>query len=313
MIKEYSRKKDGSLRLTEHFQVWEFACQDGTDKLLHDSELSALLEKLYSRLESKGYKVRAIDVNSGYRTPAHDKAVGGSGKGQHVEGRAADINVRVLNETEHTDNRNGTIYVNADYLCCLLQELGCLGIGYMGGIAVHCDTRTRKWWGDERTGNDTIKDWWAYFGFEPEKPAQPETPAAPPDISYQAYIQGRGWLPAVTNYGEGSDGYAGIYGKPISGVYAWLSAGSVKYRLHIAGRWLPWVVDRQDYAGILGTQADGVQMQLVDLPGYHIQYRVADTAGKYWAWVTDYGEGSEGYAGSFGKPFTGLQCRIVRA
>lgn len=313
MVKEYSRKKDGSLRLTEHFQVWEFACQDGTDRILHDSGLSALLEKLYGRLESDGYKVRAIDVNSGYRTPSHDKAVGGSGKGQHVEGRAADINVRVLNETEHTDNRNGTIYVNADYLCCLLQELGCLGIGYMGGIAVHCDTRTRKWWGDERTGNDSIRDWWAYFGFTPEKPVEEPALSSVPDVLYQVYCAGSGWLPAVTNCGDGSDGYAGIYGRNISGMYAWLSAGSVRYRFHIKNRWLPWVTDKSDFAGILGTQADGLQMSLVNMPEYSIQYRVADKNGDYWAWVTDYGEGSEGYAGSFGKPFTGLQCRIVRA
>ena len=312
MVKSYSLKKDGNVKLTEHFKVREFRCQDGTDEILIDEGLPALLERLYAALQADGYEMAGIYINSGYRTPSHDKAVGGSGKGQHVEGKAADINVRVLNETEHTDNRNGKIYVNADYLCCLLQELGCLGIGYMGGIAVHCDTRTRKWWGDERTGNDNIRDWWEYFGFT--KPADPDTgaPASVPDISYQAYIQGRGWLPAVVNYGDGSDGYAGIYGKPISGVYAWLSSGSVKYRIHTSKGWLPWVVDKQDYAGILGTQADGIQMQLVDMPGYHIQYRVADKNGDYWAWVTDWGEGSEGYAGSFGKPFTGLQCRIVR-
>lgn len=313
MVKEYSRKKDGSLRLTEHFQVWEFACQDGTDRILHDSGLSALLEKLYGRLESDGYKVRAIDVNSGYRTPSHDKAVGGSGKGQHVEGQAADINVRVLNETEHTDNRNGTIYVNADYLCCLLQELGCLGIGYMGGIAVHCDTRTRKWWGDERTGNDSIRDWWEYFGFTPEKPIEEPAPSSVPDVLYQAYIQGRGWLPAVTNYGEGSDGYAGYPGHAVQGVRARLTRGSIEYRIHIANRWLPWVKDRQDYAGLYGKDADGLQMRLVGLDGYAVEYRVARKDGGYWAWVRNYGEGSEGYAGSFGQPFDRLQCRIVRA
>lgn len=311
MVQTFSLKKDGNIQLTTHFKVREFRSQDGTDKILIDSDLPLLLEKLYASLQNNGYEMVGIYINSGYRTPSHDKAVGGSGKGQHVEGKAADINVRVKNETAHTDNRNGVIYVNADYLACLLQELGCLGIGYMGGIAVHCDTRVNKWWGDERTGNDNIKDWWAYFGFTNEKPHEPVEENIP-DIHYQVYCSGSGWLPAVKNYGDGSNGYAGIYGRSITGMFAWLSAGSVRYRFHIKNRWLPWVTDKADYAGILGTQADGLQMALINMPGYSIQYRVADKNGKYWAWVTDYGEGSEGYAGSFGKPFTGVQCRIVK-
>lgn len=311
MVQTFSLKKDGNTQLTTHFKVREFRCQDGTDKILIDSDLPLLLEKLYTSLQHNGYDMIGIYINSGYRTPSHDKAVGGSGKGQHVEGKAADINVRVKNESSHTDNRNGVIYVNADYLACLLQELGCLGIGYMGGIAVHCDTRANKWWGDERTGNDNVKDWWDYFGFTNEKPNKPvEEPA--PDIRYQVYCSGSGWLPAVKNYGDGSNGYAGIYGRSISGLLAWLSSGSVRYRFHIKNRWLPWVTDKSDYAGILGTQADGLQMTLINMPEYSIQYRVADKNGKYWSWVTDYGNGSEGYAGSFGMPFTGVQCRIVK-
>ena len=32
-----------------------------------------------------------MDINSGYRSPAHNKSVGGKTKSQHLEGRAADI------------------------------------------------------------------------------------------------------------------------------------------------------------------------------------------------------------------------------
>lgn len=34
---------------------------------------------------------RSVDITSGFRTPALDRAVGGSGAGQHVLGEAADI------------------------------------------------------------------------------------------------------------------------------------------------------------------------------------------------------------------------------
>ena len=296
MGKEYSRKKDGNVELSPHFKVREF--WTAGDEIRIDEELIDRLEALYEELDCS-----KIIITSGYRP--------GEAGSQHALGKAADVNCWHKTATGEERYQGKEILLAA-------EKVGFRGIGWIAGsaasrAAVHLDTREKAYRFDEADGNRMVKDnsWYAYFGLE--KPADPGAPAAPPDISYQAYIQGRGWLPAVTNCGEGPDGYAGIYGEPISGVYAWLSAGSVKYRLHSAGRWLPWVVDRQDYAGILGTQADGVQMQLVDLPGYSIQYRAADTAGKYWAWVTDYGEGSEGYAGSFGKPFTGLQCRIVRA
>lgn len=390
MVKEYSRKKDGSLRLTEHFQVWEFACQDGTDRILHDSGLSSLLEKLYGELIRRGHAVKALHVVSGYRTPAHDKAVGGSGKGQHVEGRAADVNVELKGEVPGALKRGNGWFLDGKYICTALQDLGCQGIGYMGGRAVHCDTRASRWWGDETTGNDAIGDWYAYFGMEKpgeaagnpyaepagllqkgsqgngvrwvqwqlsqahghgevavdglfgdkteaavlavqreaglsadgivgpdtraallEKPGAPESGA--PSVVYQVYTAANKWLPEVTDYGEGSDGYAGYPGHAVQGVRARLTRGSIEYRVHIANRWLPWVKDRQDYAGLYGKDADGLQMRLVGLDGYAVEYRVARKDGGYWAWVRNYGEGSEGYAGSFGQPFDRLQCRIVRA
>ena len=58
--------------------------------------------------------------------------------------------------------------------------------------------------------------------------------------------------------------------------------------------------------------ADGLQMRLVDLPGYAVEYRVAVIGRDYYPWVRDYGEGSEGYAGCYGKAFDRLQCRIVK-
>ena len=53
----------------------------------------------------------------------------------------------------------------------------------------------------------------------------------------------------------------------------------------------------------------GADRHIVHHPAQH---RVAAVGREYYPWVRDYGEGSEGYAGSFGKPFDRLQCRVVK-
>lgn len=104
MILVYSYEKHGHLPLTKHFKVREFACinkQDGrivdgkrmavgelvSDEILIDSELITLLE------QARIYFDAPITIQSGYRTPAYNRAVGGAPASQHMEGRAADITV----------------------------------------------------------------------------------------------------------------------------------------------------------------------------------------------------------------------------
>lgn len=126
------------------------------------------------------------------------------------------------------------------------------------------------------------------------------------------YAKGKKWLAEITNCGDGSNGYAGWPKRAVQGVRAKLTRGHIEYRVHLRGRWLPWVKDYQDYAGLYGKDADGIQMHLVDAPGYVVEYRVAAKGKDYYPWVRDYGEGSEGYAGCYGKAFDRLQCRIVQ-
>lgn len=122
------------------------------------------------------------------------------------------------------------------------------------------------------------------------------------DVTYQVYTGGR-WLPNVTNLND----YAGIYGQPIQGVYANLSRGSIQYRTHTqGGDWLSWVTDRTDYAGILGRNVDGLQMKLVDLLGYNVNYR-AYVGGRWLPWVT----GTADYAGIYGQSIEGIQVQII--
>ena len=152
MVKTYSRNKDGNLMLSPHFAVREFACKGGaTDMVLISASLIDKLEQIYDYLNCS-----KIIVNSGYRTPSHDKAVGGNGKGQHTLGKAADI--------QCYDKDGNTIH--AKYVCCAAETLGLNGIGYISSRATHVDVRTGKWWGDETTGNNNIASFYSYFGVD---------------------------------------------------------------------------------------------------------------------------------------------------
>lgn len=72
------------VRLQPNFTRKEFDCKCGCSPTKHDTALSAGAQKLRDLFGE-------ISVNSGYRCAKHDKAVGGSGSGQHVKGRAADL------------------------------------------------------------------------------------------------------------------------------------------------------------------------------------------------------------------------------
>ncbi|HAK42007.1 MAG TPA: hypothetical protein DCM59_03905, partial [Clostridium sp.] len=97
------------------------------------------------------------------------------------------------------------------------------------------------------------------------------------------------------------------FGSPIQGVYANVDSGSIQYRVHTQnGDWLPWVIDRQDYAGILGQSIDGIQMQVSGLSGCNVRYR-AYVGGRWLPWVA----GLADYAGLFGQPIEGIQVEII--
>lgn len=157
-VTTYSLKKDGATKLSLHFRVREFACPD-SDVVQIEPRLITILERLYDYLGCS-----KIIITSGYRTPAYDREVGGSGRGYHTEGRAADVNCWRGNDRLHGSE-----------ICCALQELGWdHGIGWIAGCAVHIDTRTTRYWFDEQNGNRSVgDDWYAYMsakGRPVEKP-----------------------------------------------------------------------------------------------------------------------------------------------
>ena len=135
-VKTYSLKNDGSKVLSKNFKVCEFKCKDGSDKVLYSTELMAMLEKL------RAYGGFTISINSGYRTPAYNRKIGGASKSQHTLGTAADIVVKKGGKT-----------VSGKLVCCLCQYLGFKGIGYISERAVHVDMReSGSYRGDERKG-----------------------------------------------------------------------------------------------------------------------------------------------------------------
>ena len=86
-IKQYSLKTDGAKQLSPAFRVREFRCRDGTDTILIDEGLVVLLQCIREHFG------KPVTITSGYRTAAHNRAVGGAVYSQHQYGRAADIRV----------------------------------------------------------------------------------------------------------------------------------------------------------------------------------------------------------------------------
>lgn len=83
----------------------------------------------------------------------------------------------------------------------------------------------------------------------------------------------------------------GVLGKAMSGLYARASKGTIRLRAHqIDGdRWLNWQTNGEDYAGNLGKDIDMIQAELIDCPGYAVEYRVSNPAvviGRGYATVT---------------------------
>lgn len=80
------------MRLTKNFTKREFKSKDGyampDDVLANIKELASNLQVL------RDFLGEPIRINSAYRSPAHNKAIGGVKNSQHVLGRAADIKVR---------------------------------------------------------------------------------------------------------------------------------------------------------------------------------------------------------------------------
>ena len=151
MIKTYNYTDN--IQLSPHFNAQEFRCKCGkTHDFQIDDDLITKLEALYATLNCS-----KIIVTSGFRCVAHDKAVKGSGTGQHTRGKAADICCY---------GQNGQP-ISSKTVCCKAQDTGFTGIANITAayIYTHVDVRSgRKWYGDEVQGNSSVTDdFYKYF------------------------------------------------------------------------------------------------------------------------------------------------------
>jgi uncharacterized protein YcbK (DUF882 family) len=79
------------LKLTENFNLSEFQSKDGSPM---PDEVFYNIQKLANQLQTlRDYICYPIIINSGYRSPAHNKAVGGVENSYHTLGMACDIRV----------------------------------------------------------------------------------------------------------------------------------------------------------------------------------------------------------------------------
>lgn len=128
-VKRYSLAADGRKVLSKNFRVSEFRCHDGSDAILISDNLVKLLQKIRDHFSAP------LIINSGYRTPSHDKRSGGSGAGYHTKGMAADIRISGVEPI--------TI---AAYAQSMLGKSGGVECGaYPSGGYVHVDVRPGKW------------------------------------------------------------------------------------------------------------------------------------------------------------------------
>ena len=128
MVKTYNINNQCNIKLSTNFTVKEFACKDGSDSVLIDAALVEVLQKI------RDHFGKPVVINSAYRTPEHNRKVGGSSGSYHVKGMAADIQI------------SGVSAVEIAYFAQTITNG--VGVYYYGNTNfVHVDTRqNRTFW-----------------------------------------------------------------------------------------------------------------------------------------------------------------------
>ncbi len=147
MIKQYN--KGDEIKISENFKSTEFDCngKNCCKVTKIDTDLVSICQKVRNRFGTQ------VIINSGYRCSKHNKSVGGVSKSKHLEGTAADIQVKGIKPIE---------------VAKYCESIGVKGIGlYTWGC--HIDTRTKKgfWESDKQIKRDTfggaplisVKEW----------------------------------------------------------------------------------------------------------------------------------------------------------
>lgn len=111
----------------------EFASKDGADKIEIDTRLVTLLQQIRDKFGA------AVTINSGYRTAAHNKKVGGAKNSYHTQGMAADIAVKGISPLR---------------VARYAETIGANGVGwYESQGFTHVDTRSNRYFWKDSSDN----------------------------------------------------------------------------------------------------------------------------------------------------------------
>ena len=82
------------MKLTKNFSKKEFDSKDGSEM---PQDVFVNIQKLANKLQVlRDYLGKQISINSAYRSPSHNKSVGGAKNSQHLYGKASDITVKEM-------------------------------------------------------------------------------------------------------------------------------------------------------------------------------------------------------------------------
>ena len=123
-----------NIKISEHFKLFEFQSRD-TKEVIIVPKLIVKLEALRAIVCNYFGRDTPLVINSGYRTPEHNKAEGGADDSRHLYGDASDV-----------ANPNG---LTIDLFAVMGDSVGFDGIGKYNG-RVHFDTRGYKSRWDDR-------------------------------------------------------------------------------------------------------------------------------------------------------------------
>lgn len=133
-VQTFSKKANGEQKLSENFKVKEFACKDGSDKILIDVNfVQTALQDIRTHFG------KPVTVNSAYRTQTYNAKVGGAKSSYHMKGRAFDISIKGVTPAE---------------VARYAQSLGINGIIQYNSF-VHVDSRDTRYWARNNNGKVT--------------------------------------------------------------------------------------------------------------------------------------------------------------
>ena len=108
------------MKLTENFSKSEFDSKDGAEM---PSDVLENIKKVANELQVlRDVLKQPIKINSAYRSPSHNRKVGGEKNSQHIKGNAVDIVVKGL---------------STEQLAYKIDELISKGMMLQGGIGIY--------------------------------------------------------------------------------------------------------------------------------------------------------------------------------